>query len=178
MSTLGVEPDETSTEATFTNVTLGAARGDHAAPVVRPGATTLGRHGALPRRGQQPPLPEPYPADDDQRSLTLARQSSYLTSFSRTHPRKLPAPILEQWSWQSRGKCLGYPPEVFFPDEHPRRRRREREEEAKRICYGCPVMVSCREHALKTPENYGIWGALTAHERARLLSPRSGLGGH
>jgi WhiB family redox-sensing transcriptional regulator len=29
------------------------------------------------------------------------------------------------------------------------------------------VLAQCRTHALKTPEAYGVWGAMTAAERAR-----------
>jgi WhiB family transcriptional regulator, redox-sensing transcriptional regulator len=71
----------------------------------------------------------------------------------------------EGWSWQLRGSCLAYPAELFFPEEEGRRTRRQREEQAKRICLQCPVLTACREHALKTPERYGIWGATTPRER-------------
>ena len=71
----------------------------------------------------------------------------------------------EAWSWQFRGSCLSHPAEVFFPEADSRRVRRRHEEEAKRICRDCPVMQKCRDHAVKTPERYGIWGATTARER-------------
>ncbi|MBI3215667.1 MAG: WhiB family transcriptional regulator [Mycobacterium sp.] len=80
-----------------------------------------------------------------------------------------PAPPaqVEYFSWQLRGSCLDFPVELFFPEEEVRKRvRRQREEQAKRICQGCPVLANCREHALSTPEKYGIWGATTARERA------------
>ena len=70
------------------------------------------------------------------------------------------------WSWQLRGHCLTVPSEIFFPEDHASRRaRREREEQAKRICRTCPVLSTCREHALTTPERFGVWGATTARER-------------
>ncbi|HEY5843980.1 MAG TPA: WhiB family transcriptional regulator, partial [Mycobacterium sp.] len=50
---------------------------------------------------------------------------------------------------------------------------REREEQAKRICRDCPVLAVCREHALKTPEKYGVWGAMTTQERLRVSTPAS-----
>jgi hypothetical protein len=37
---------------------------------------------------------------------------------------------------------------------------------------GQPVIAKCCDHALKIPELYGIWGAMTARERARAMSPR------
>jgi WhiB family transcriptional regulator, redox-sensing transcriptional regulator len=78
-----------------------------------------------------------------------------------------PASTGDDWSWQLRGRCLDFPTELFFPEEEARKRiRREREQLAKRICLQCPVLRACREHALRTPEKYGVWGATTARERA------------
>lgn len=99
----------------------------------------------------------------------MARQSSYLTSFSRTHCLALPPPMQDAWSWQAHGKCLGYPLEVFFPEDRLKSGLRRRENEAKLICQTCPVLAQCREHALRTPEHHGVWGAMTARERAREL---------
>lgn len=99
----------------------------------------------------------------------VVRQSSYLTSFSRTHCLQLPPPMQDAWSWQLRGRCLGYPLEVFFPEDRLKSGLRQRENEAKLICRQCPVLAECREHALRTPEQHGVWGAMTARERAREL---------
>jgi WhiB family redox-sensing transcriptional regulator len=99
----------------------------------------------------------------------MGRQSSYLTSFGRMHCLRLPPPTEDAWNWQLRGSCLGHPLEVFFPDDHARSSLRRREDAAKRICRQCPVVAECRDHALRTPEHHGIWGAMTAQERAREL---------
>ncbi len=85
-------------------------------------------------------------------------------------PRNLPPPALDQWSWQLRGSCRDHPAEVFFPDEVRGRELRRREDKAKGICRECPVLAQCRQHALASPEPYGIWGATTARERAVMLS--------
>ena len=78
------------------------------------------------------------------------------------------------WSWQLRGSCQDFPAELFFPEEEPRKRiRREREERAKRICRGCPVLAMCRDHALTMPEKYGVWGAMTTQERVQLAASAS-----
>jgi WhiB family transcriptional regulator, redox-sensing transcriptional regulator len=70
------------------------------------------------------------------------------------------------WQWQLSARCRGLPSDVFFPeDEDSRRQRRLREAAAKQICASCPVISACREHALRAPEKYGVWGALTARER-------------
>ncbi|WP_308208390.1 WhiB family transcriptional regulator [Mycolicibacterium houstonense] len=91
-------------------------------------------------------------------------------------PRNLPPPALDEWSWQQRGRCRDHPSEVFFPDEVRGRPLRRREDAAKAICRECPVLERCRTHALSAPEPYGIWGAMTARERAIELSGLSGEG--
>lgn len=73
----------------------------------------------------------------------------------------------EHWNWQLLGRCRQHSPEMFFPEEESRRRRWAMENAAKEICLDCPVLTECRSHALKTPELYGVWGAMTAAERAR-----------
>lgn len=42
-----------------------------------------------------------------------------------------------------------------------------REHAAKRICQRCPVIVECREWALRRREQYGVWGGMGEAERAR-----------
>jgi WhiB family transcriptional regulator, redox-sensing transcriptional regulator len=103
----------------------------------------------------------------------MGRHSSYLTSFARTHAQKLPPATEDAWNWQLRGSCLGQPVELFFPDDHAGPNRRRQEEAAKRICRECPVLKECRDHALRTPEPHGIWGAMTAQERTRALLTRT-----
>ncbi|MGV9796908.1 WhiB family transcriptional regulator [Mycobacterium sp. NPDC003449] len=100
----------------------------------------------------------------------MTKQSSYLTVFQKMQPQALPRPILEEWNWQLEGSCQGYPSEVFFPESEGRQGRRQREEAAKEICRECPVLARCRDHALKTPEVHGVWGAMTARERAKALA--------
>ncbi|MCI4674341.1 WhiB family transcriptional regulator [Candidatus Mycolicibacterium alkanivorans] len=97
----------------------------------------------------------------------MTRQSSYLSSPSRTARQQLPRPLAGDWDWQLSARCTNFSPEVFFPEEDGRRDQRRREEAAKRICWGCPVIARCLEHALRAPENHGVWGATTANERAR-----------
>ena len=102
----------------------------------------------------------------------MARQSSYLTSFARAHCLQLPPATDDAWDWQLRGNCSGYPLELFFPEDPTRAGLHQREDAAKRICRQCPVVAECRDYALRTPELHGIWGAMTARERARELMGR------
>ena len=88
--------------------------------------------------------------------------------YATARPRNLPRPLFDEWSWQLRGKCKDEPLEVFYPEARGRTLR-SREERAKRICRECPVLDACRDYALRAPEAYGIWGALTPRERVRRL---------
>lgn len=106
----------------------------------------------------------------------VARQAIRDTPASRPaipfyrSPRNLPPPAFDEWSWQLHGLCRDHPAEVFFPEELRGRPLRRREDAAKAICRACPVLDQCRSHALSAPEPYGIWGAMTARERAIKLS--------
>lgn len=84
---------------------------------------------------------------------------------------RLPGPIADVWDWQFRGSCRAVDPELFFHPEGERGPRKERRERAaKAVCARCPVLVSCRAHALAVREPYGVWGGLTEDEREVMLS--------
>lgn len=83
--------------------------------------------------------------------------------------KRLPLPLMETYEWQYQGACMGAASEVFFSPEAERGAKRERREQnAKRVCFTCPVIDRCREHALAVQEPYGVWGGLTEGERAAL----------
>jgi WhiB family redox-sensing transcriptional regulator len=89
-----------------------------------------------------------------------------------------PTPIVEAWEWQLRGLCRGVDSAVFFhPDGERGRARARREAQAKALCRRCPVLAECREHALNMAEPFGIWGALSASERAAYHRGYHGLAG-
>lgn len=82
-------------------------------------------------------------------------------------------PIVEAWDWQHEGLCRTRSPELFFhPDGERGSVKRARESRAKELCGVCPVIDRCREHALRLPEPYGVWGGLTEEERRETLQPR------
>jgi WhiB family transcriptional regulator, redox-sensing transcriptional regulator len=97
--------------------------------------------------------------------------SSAVGPVRATQPN-LPPPLSDEWGWQLAARCLGFPPEVFFPEDVQGAGRHDRELEAKAICRHCPVLDRCREHALRVPETYGVWGAMTAGERMRIRTSR------
>lgn len=97
-----------------------------------------------------------------------AKQHDIITRrYQRGTDLDLPAAVAEAWEWQLNARCRGLPIEQFFPplglSGHS---RRQVERAAKQVCAGCPVLVSCREHALAAREPFGVWGGLSAHDRA------------
>ncbi|MBY6410319.1 WhiB family transcriptional regulator [Rhodococcus sp. BP-252] len=82
----------------------------------------------------------------------------------------LPPAVTEEWDWQLHGKCRGHSSSQFFhPYDERGHARVRREQEAKAICTGCPVLEQCRSYALKTREPYGVWGGMSQTERADYL---------
>ena len=84
--------------------------------------------------------------------------------------RRLPDAVTDVWDWQLRGSCRGMDSGLFFHPENERGPARTgREERAKQICSGCPVLIQCRAHALAVHEPYGVWGGLTESERDEMV---------
>ncbi|WP_333619066.1 WhiB family transcriptional regulator [Dietzia sp.] len=87
-------------------------------------------------------------------------------------------PTVDFWAWRTMGACQSQPVELFFHSEDtPRGQRRRNERDAARICEECPVLATCRAHALRTGERYGVWGGLTENQRLRILSHAPGQAG-
>lgn len=47
--------------------------------------------------------------------------------------------------------------------------RRTAEETAEHICASCTVVHHCRSHALTVNEPHGVWGGMSARERATIV---------
>ncbi len=76
--------------------------------------------------------------------------------------------------WQGNAACGGTEASAFFsPDGERGHARPRRESRARRICLNCPVLVPCREYALRAGELYGTWGGMTEAERKRLAGRQS-----
>ncbi|CAN5406950.1 WhiB family transcriptional regulator [soil metagenome] len=73
--------------------------------------------------------------------------------------------------WQHHGLCRATDAAVFFPPGHFEHKpeREAREAEAKAICSGCPVRITCLDWALATREPYGVWGGYSETERRQVL---------
>lgn len=62
--------------------------------------------------------------------------------------------------WRDRAACRDQDTGLFFDETEVGIER------AKRACDGCPALVPCREYALTRPERYGVFGGMSADERA------------
>ncbi|WP_082058546.1 MULTISPECIES: WhiB family transcriptional regulator [Acidithrix] len=66
--------------------------------------------------------------------------------------------------WRPRALCKDYEPTLFFPvgvtGEAEVQIR-----SAKVVCARCPVAMQCLEFALRTNQEYGIWGGKDEEER-------------
>jgi WhiB family redox-sensing transcriptional regulator len=58
----------------------------------------------------------------------------------------------------------------FHPDGERGRKRLQRQQEAKRFCDQCPVVMQCLEYSLRFREPYGTWGGITEEERHKILA--------
>jgi WhiB family transcriptional regulator, redox-sensing transcriptional regulator len=75
-----------------------------------------------------------------------------------------------RWDWQSRAACRGVDTARFYHPENERgSSRARRERAAKAVCATCTVIEDCLRWALRTREQYGVWGGLSAEEREALL---------
>jgi WhiB family redox-sensing transcriptional regulator len=87
--------------------------------------------------------------------------------------RRLPGPNADLWDWQLKGLCRGMDSAFFFhPDGERGPARARREARAKAVCERCPVLTSCRKHALAVQEPYGIWGGMSESERDAVVKSR------
>jgi len=87
---------------------------------------------------------------------------------------RLPGPMDHEWRWQRLGACRGMDSADFFhPDGERNPSRARRTARAKEICRRCPVIMECREFALRTREPFGVWGGLSAAERRVILEQDS-----
>jgi len=82
-------------------------------------------------------------------------------------------PIHSEWEWQEQGSCRDSDPEIFFLDYNLRgKAKNKKEQTAISICNACPVKMKCLEHALNTPEIYGVWGGMTEEQRHVIMRKR------
>ncbi len=69
--------------------------------------------------------------------------------------------------------CAGQT-DLFYGDysdlrEEPQDEKLVREDKAKKVCQTCEMIWPCRTMALRTEEEYGVWGGMTPGERREFL---------
>jgi WhiB family redox-sensing transcriptional regulator len=66
--------------------------------------------------------------------------------------------------WRAHAACRHEDPELFFP-VGVAGAALPQIAAAKAVCAGCPVGEACRDFALTTNQEYGVWGGLDEEER-------------
>lgn len=61
-----------------------------------------------------------------------------------------------------RARCLGLPPDFFFPE------RGEDTSEPKAVCKTCSIRPHCFVGAIMRYEKYGVWGGASERQRRRI----------
>jgi len=67
-------------------------------------------------------------------------------------------------NWRHQAVCRAEDPELFFPTGTGASATLQ-EEAAKVVCRRCPVIEQCRQWALASGQEAGVWGGLTKRER-------------
>lgn len=69
--------------------------------------------------------------------------------------------------WRRWAVCTETDPEIFFPLGSMWRKGEA--DQAKAICWNCPVSAECLEWAMESGERYAIAGGMTPEERQALV---------
>jgi WhiB family redox-sensing transcriptional regulator len=72
-------------------------------------------------------------------------------------------------SWTEQAACVGYSPEMFFPEKSDKGGNMA---SALAVCKKCPVQTECLKWALDVETfatRHGVFGGLTAQQRAKLV---------
>lgn len=67
--------------------------------------------------------------------------------------------------WRDDAACKGWDTARFFPDDGT-----NIDPEIRNLCAHCPVRQECLNHAIDTPEKYGVWAGLAPKQRRHYRS--------
>jgi hypothetical protein len=114
----------------------------------------MGMTTETPPRGV--PLPPPEQLDPTEATGTPARRSSPTGRPPIRRRTAFTRPEEAERDWRSRGTCASglHDAELWFSPLPAERHR------AMMLCYGCPVLATCRSWAEDTRQAFGIWGGL------------------
>ncbi|MGF1662517.1 MAG: WhiB family transcriptional regulator [Kineosporiaceae bacterium] len=68
--------------------------------------------------------------------------------------------------WPTQAVCREDHPDALFVQGAA-------QQQAKIVCFRCPVRAECLAHALDTRTEFGVWGGMTERERRQLLRNHS-----
>ena len=72
-------------------------------------------------------------------------------------------------AWVEHALCAQVgDPEMWFPNDSEWTRARQ----ARAICHTCPVQDECLTYAVRSGQQYGVWGGYGAHELAAIRDGR------
>lgn len=86
------------------------------------------------------------------------------------------ASSLAELDFRFEAQCGDENPDLFFEYKNqgsPKLVLNNKELQAKQVCARCPVTLECLEYALKTGQQYGIWGGKNEKELKQLRRLRS-----
>ena len=67
-------------------------------------------------------------------------------------------------NWATQAQCREKTDELFV--------RGAAQQDAKKLCSGCPVRTECLAEALDNKMEWGVWGGMTERERRAILRKR------
>lgn len=67
-----------------------------------------------------------------------------------------------EMAWADRALCAEVGGDIFYPEQGGDWRS------PRRICMACEVRAPCLAYALDHDEEFGIWGGMSAQQRARI----------
>lgn len=75
-------------------------------------------------------------------------------------------PVGGDMGWHAHAACVGMDTHLFFAEDF------EQLDEARKVCFACPVREDCAEFALANNEDDGMWGGYTARQRRKIRKLR------
>ena len=92
---------------------------------------------------------------------------------AKTQSTQFALPSTRRDRWTDDAACTTVPLEVFYgTDEKPITNIEK--EQAKDICYACPVRRECLIVSIETNEYWGIWGGVDERERRAFIREHGG----
>lgn len=98
-----------------------------------------------------------YASSRSQRHIVSRRVRRSASRIPKPRPVKVVAPVLDDSALPCRSA-----PDLWFSDNLADIDR------AKRNCARCPIWQECRAWGLDHPDEWGVWGGLSARDRNRM----------